>query len=414
MENRLRKLLAPFGKITDVALLNGEFAVELSLFLESYHFFFAKWEGAHRKVWVLNRSTESILPYPANPKWEEGKQGYQWAEIPVTLAPIFNPVFKMGTLPGGGGEQFLLVELGAQNPLFVTDAFSVVWKEAVEDNFVVTPISYSHGSTNLYQLLAAQSLAYYSQSHLRPITLQYDGGNIYACGSVLFAGEDVFLEAKSLPFMKDLTRAQLESQMLLDFSAEQVIWIQSPFPMPSLPEYGPILGKDQPLYHLDVFFLPLGPIQHPDTGEWVYQVAVAKPYWWEGGDWVEPEEAIIFIDSLDYVADQLSQTTVQGLPVQVQRLPLVFFLREFQGMDPYYVLMSFLNGLIENNGTSHRLAYLPKYTFPGEATMEQFSEEVMRELGFSVEWVLGTFSVPRFNLDGALHCLVNVVGRESV
>lgn len=414
MEYRLRKLLAPFGKITDVALLNGEFTVELSQFLESFHFFFSKWKGADRKVWVLNRSTESTLPYPAHPNWEEGKEGYQWAEIPVTLAPVLNPLFMLGILPEDVEEGYFLRELGAQNPLFTTDAFSVIWKEGAIENYLVSPVSYSHGSTNMYQSLAAQSLAYFSQNHLLPVTLQYDGGNIYACGSVLFVGEDVYREAKSLSVKNPLTRTELESQLLLDFSAEQVVWIQSPLPMPSLPKYGPILGKDQPLYHLDVFFLPLGPMLDPDSGEWVYQVAVAKPYWWHDGDWAVPEEAGIFIESLDFVSEQLSQTTIQGLQVRVQRLPMVFLLREFLGMGSYYVVLSYLNGLIENNGASHRLAYLPKYTFAGETAMETLTEEVMGELGFSVEWVLGSFSVPRFNLDGALHCLVNVVGRESV
>lgn len=407
-------LQAPFGKIKKVVLLNADFSVDLIPFLAFFAPFFVSWNGADKQVIVLNRSMERTLPYPSAKKGTIPKTDLGWLECPVSLANLVHSMANY--IVGEKGADILeyLWQMGSQNPLYPTDAFSTVWKEEGGASYIVCPQNYTNGNCNLYQLFAGQALSYGTGIQQKSISLKFDGGNLFACGPVLFVGEDVYLDSVLQNKQSALQREELSQQLCKDFHAQQVVWLSSPSRMIPWPIYGPILGVGQPLYHVDVFFMPLGLIHNPKNGQWKYHVAVAKPYWWVDGEFTQPAEGEFMQESLDFVANQLREITIGGFPVQVSRLPLVFYLNREANLALQYIPLSYMNGLVENAGANDRTAYLPSYRFEGNNEMEKEAETELSLLGFKVKWVGGTYSFPKLNLGGALHCLVNVVERDPV
>ena len=363
MENFLFcALQAPFGKIKSVVLLNGDFNVGAELFLSSFLSFFNQWDRSDRIVWLLNRSMESNMTFPPIATPFESIENLEIIMCPISFY-ITLTIASKSILMGGEAEiAGYMQELGSQNPLFATDAFTVTWKPEGSASYCVIPRNYPDNDSNLYQLFAGQAFSFQSGVLTKSITLEYDGGNLFACGPVLFAGEDIWLKVLKQNRQNEVSKQVVEAQLCEDFSAQQVIWLKSPHRMPEWPAYEMVFGTEQPLYHADVFFTPLGLIQDSDTQEWSYYVAVADPYWYQPGvGFFDPEsESPIIRESFDYVASQLANSSISGVPITVLRLPMVFYYPVPCGFKGFYILMSYLNGLIQNAGKGERVAYLPK------------------------------------------------------
>jgi len=246
------------------------------------------------------------------------------------------------------------------------------------------------------------------------------GGNYFVRDSVVFVGANAinnFLEcsnwAQSIGLSGVPSRSKLDARIVELFTGSRsghVIWVGDRdikgTTVPDCSSYPNETDHVQPLYHIDIFFHPLG--TKDGTNEFYYIFSIPEPEWHEAcvseSMWFK-----ILLERLETTEKRLrAEITSKGLIPKPIILPMV--VRDF-GQKYHYI--SFANGHSEHLGTSFKFL-MPDYMQVASQFKYGRYEEVRQvALDRLTRNQIETALLPAiYGANFAAHCLSKVLERE--
>lgn len=240
------------------------------------------------------------------------------------------------------------------------------------------------------------------------------GGNFFVCreqGGYLLAGADLLnwelrgIERKARPAV----RAAFEQRLLRLFGVKKIYWL-------NLTPASGRMRKGQPLFHLDLYVTPAGPVSDHETDRSLMLVGEVKTDY-VFGTWNKNVRELQ--QALDRTAEWLGNDRAhRGLKCRVVRVPLLVFDTRTEHYGCYN------NGLVEYKNNRNNF-YLPDFTPQVAADKKDKANarriaRIQKELQTSlrkagagtVKFVPGDF----FGLSrkkGSLRCMVKVIQRSA-